>query len=445
MTPSTVGDGERIFSATAHISHMLRFEAALAQAEARVGMIPIDAATAIANACRVELFDVPALDRDAVHAGNLAIPLVQQLIARVDVAARPYVHWGATSQDVIDTALVLQMREGLEMLVGDLIAGGDTLAMLAENHRAAVMPGRTLMQQAVPITFGLKAARWLGAIARQIATLRTLRRDALVLQFGGAAGTLAALGAKGEMVATLIADKLALTVPELPWHAERDRPASVVAALGVTAGVIAKIATDLVLLAQTEIAEVAEAAAPGKGTSSAMPQKRNPVDATNAIAAAHLAIGTVPVVLTAMAQEHERGAGGWQAEWTAIPHAFCHTMRAAVYIRCALSGLDVRTDRMRVNLEEAAGALMAESLSTALAAHVGRPEAMRLTSGLVEQAFRESLTLREAARRDAHVSSLLRPADLDRALEPTAYLGSTNTLIDRALRSWRDIRQADAG
>jgi 3-carboxy-cis,cis-muconate cycloisomerase len=440
----TVGEGDRVFSATAHVGHMLRFEAALAQAEARVGMIPSDAAAAIAAACRVELFDVPTLQRDAVHAGAIAIPLVQQLIARVDVAARPYVHWGATSQDAIDTALVLQMREGTETLAGDLTAAGDTLAELAETHRLSVMPGRTLLQQAVPITFGLKAARWLGAVARQIATLRALRRSALVLQFGGAAGTLAALGANGEKVAHLVAAELGLTLPDLPWHAERDRPASVVAALGVTAGVIAKIARDLVLLAQTEVAEAAEGAAPGKGTSSAMPRKRNPVDATNAIAAAQLAIGAVPVVLTAMAQEHERGAGGWQAEWTAIPDAFRHTMRAAIHLRCALLGLDVRTDRMRVNLEEAAGALMAESLSTALAAHVGRPEAMRLTSGLVERAFRESLTLREAAARDPNVSALLPPAELDRALEPTAYLGSTSTFVDRALRSWRDVRQADA-
>jgi 3-carboxy-cis,cis-muconate cycloisomerase len=441
----TIGEGDRIFSAAAHVGQMLRFEAALAQAEARVGMIPSDAAAAIAGACRVELFDVPTLERDAVHAGTIAIPLVQQLIARVDIAARPYVHWGATSQDAIDTALVLQMREGVEMLVGDLTAAGDGLAVLAETHRMSVMPGRTLLQQAVPITFGLKAARWLSAVARQIATLRALRRDALVLQFGGAAGTLAALGTNGEAVAQHVAAQLELTLPDLPWHAERDRPAGVVAALGVTAGTIAKIARDLVLLAQTEVAEVAEGAAPGKGTSSAMPQKRNPVDAMNAIAAAQLAIGTVPVVLTAMAQEHERGAGGWQAEWTAIPDAFRHTMRAAAHLRRALSALDVRTDRMRVNLEEAAGALMAESLSTALAAHVGRPEAMRVTSGLVERAVRESLTLREAAARDTHVSALLPPPELDRALDPAAYLGSTSAFIDRALRAWRDMRQTDAG
>ena len=444
MTSPTVGEGDRIFGAATHVAHMLRFEASLARAEARASIIPNEAATAIAETCRIELFDVSALERDAVHAGSLAIPLVQQLIAQAPIAARPYVHWGATSQDAIDTALVLQMREGLDVLIGDLVGVGEVLATLAEVHRMSVMPGRTLLQQAVPITFGLKTARWLGAIARQIVTLRALRRDALVLQFGGAAGTLAALGAHGQKVAELLGAELALPVPVVPWHAERDRPASVVAALGVTAGVIAKIARDLVLLAQTEVAEAVEGLAPGKGTSSAMPQKRNPVDATNAIAAAQLAIGTVPVVLNAMSQEHERGAGAWQAEWTAIPDAFRHTMRAAVHLRWAVSGLDVRADRMRVNLEEASGALMAESLSTALAAHVGRPEAMRLTQDLVERAFREHITLREAATRDADVSSLLQSRELDQALEPTAYLGSTSALIDRALRSWRAMRQTEA-
>jgi 3-carboxy-cis,cis-muconate cycloisomerase len=436
-------DGDRLFTITAHVEQMLRFEAALARAEAHAGIIPSEAASAIADICHVDRYDVPALERDALHAGTLAIPLVQQLIAQAPAAARPYVHWGATSQDVIDTALVIQMRDGLNHLVGDLTATGDTLAALAESHRTTVMPGRTLLQQAVPITFGLKAARWLGAIERQIAVLRALRRDALVLQFGGAAGTLAALGAQGTVVAKLMADDLQLPVPDLPWHAERDRPAHVVAALGVSAGVIAKISRDLVLLAQTEVAEVAETPMHGKGMSSAMPQKRNPIDATNAIARAQLAIGTVPVMLTAMAQEHERGAGGWQAEWTVIPDAFRHTMRAAAHLRAAIAGLDVRTDRMRVNLEEASGSVMAESLSAALAPHVGRPEAMRLTSALVEQASRERIMLHEAAKLDPRVSALLTAPELDRALDSATYLGSTNELIDRALRSWRDIRQAE--
>jgi 3-carboxy-cis,cis-muconate cycloisomerase len=436
------GDSDQIFSVASQIERMLRFEAALARAESRAGVIPPDAAIAIGQACRLELFDVDTLQRDALRAGTIAIPFVQQLIAQTPMETRPYVHWGATSQDVIDTALVLQMRDGLDALIADLNLIGDAAALLAEEHRSSVMPGRTLLQQAVPITFGLKAARWLGAVARQIATLRTLRGDALVLQFGGAAGTMAALGEHGTRVAALLATELDLPFPDMPWHAERDRPATVVAALGVTAGVLAKIASDIVLMAQTEVAEVTEGLAPGKGGSSAMPQKRNPVDATFAIAAARLAIGAVPVVLAGMSQEHERGAGGWQAEWTAIPDAFRHTLRAAAHVRCAVTGLVVRTDRMRVNLEEASGTLMAESLATALAAHVGRPEALRVVAELSERALHEHTTLYDAANRDTRVRRSLSGDALARALDPASYLGSTDELIDRVLRSWRDSNQA---
>jgi 3-carboxy-cis,cis-muconate cycloisomerase len=436
---TTHGDAEEIFSPTAHVSAMLRFEAALARAEAAEGVVPTEAARAIEAACKVALFDVNELARDATRAGTIAIPLVQQLIANTAIEARSYVHWGATSQDAIDTALVLQMRAGLDALVDELTDTANDCATLAETHRGTVMPGRTLLQQAVPVTFGLKAARWLGALARQIVTLRALRRDALVLQFGGAAGTLAALGPNGPRVAARLASELNLPLPEAPWHAERDRPASIVAALGVTAGVLAKIAGDIVLLAQTEVAEVAEGAAAGKGVSSAMPHKRNPVDATSAIAAARLAIGSVPVMLSAMSQEHERGAGGWQTEWVVIPDAFRHTMRAASHVGCAVASLDVRADRMRVNLEEASGTLMAESLSTALASHVGRPEALRMVHDLVEAAVRDRTTLQATASRDDRVRRVLTLDAVDRAFDPTAYLGATDDFIDRVLRSWRDL------
>jgi 3-carboxy-cis,cis-muconate cycloisomerase len=436
-------DGDRIFSAAAHIDCILRFEAALARALARAGVMSSETAEGIEQICRIELFNIDDLQRDAIHAGTIATPLVQQLISRAPKASRLYVHWGATSQDAIDTALVLQMRTGLDALVADLHETADASAALAETHRRSVMPGRTLLQQAVPITFGLKAARWLGALARQTQALRTLRREALVLQFGGAAGTLAALGDVAPEIARLLGEELDLPVPDLPWHAERDRPATVVAALGVTAGVVAKIATDIVLMAQTEVAEVAEGLAVGKGISSAMPHKRNPVDATNAIAAARLAIGAVPVVLSAMPQEHERGAGGWQAEWTAIPDAFRHTLRAAAHARSAVAGLDVRPDQMRANLDRGAGALMAESLATALTGRVGRPEAQRIVMDLVESAFRHQIPFREAVSKDPAITEWLNPEALARALDPAAYLGSTNLLIDRALRSWRDLNQAD--
>ena len=306
------------------------------------------------------------------------------------------------------------------------------------------MPGRTLLQQAVPITFGLKAARWLAATARQLRTIQALRSGSLVLQFGGAAGTLAALGPHGDMVARLLGEELGLPVPDLPWHAERDRTASIVAALGVTAGVIAKIAGDVVLLAQTEVGEVAEGAAAGAGGSSAMPQKRNPVNAVSAIAAARLAIGVVPVVLSAMHQEHERASGGWQAEWTAVPDVFRHSVRAASHLASALATLDVRVDRMRSNVEAAAGTLMAESLATALAARLGRPEAMRLVSELSERALSTGITLRECAQADARVSAVLDSAALTaRSIRQRTWATPSSSLIVRLRRGATWLASAD--
>src|SRR5581483_6136625 len=321
------------FSPEAHVRQMLAFEAALAQAEARAGIIPSEAALSIAASCRVELFDVAALYREAATAGTPAIPLVSMLTAQVEGEAAKYVHWGATSQDAVDTALMLQMREGLDLLIADLLNICATCAALAEQHRRTIMIGRTLLQQALPITFGLKAARWLALLLRQVQALREQRARTLAVQLGGAAGTLASLGEKGLQVVALLAEELNLPQPELPWHTERDRIAEIASTLGIVAGALAKIAGDLVLLAQTEVGEVTEASAPGKGGSSAMPQKRNPVDATGAIAAARLAIGVVPVILSAMTQEHERAAGGWQAEWAAIPDLFRFTAHAVERVR----------------------------------------------------------------------------------------------------------------
>jgi len=431
-----------IFSPEAHVGRMLEFEAALAQAEAAAGVIPAEAAQAIAAACRVERFDIPALYRAAVPAGTLAIPLVRALTEQVTPEGRDYVHWGATSQDVIDTAMVLQMRDGLTLLIDRLLAVGDACAALAEQHRRTLMPGRTLMQQALPITFGLKAARWLGMTTRQVARLDALRREALVVQFGGATGTLASLGDAGTRVVELLAERLGLGVPDLPWHAERDRVAEIAAALGVVSGAMAKIATDLVLLAQTEVGEVSEGAAPGKGGSSAMPQKRNPVDATFALAAARLAMGAVPVVLSGMAQEQERAVGGWQAEWEALPDLFLATASAVERVRQALDGLEVDAVRMRENLGMGGGLLLSESLTMALARRVGRPAAYRLVQAAVARVREDGTTLRDAALADEQIRAVLSEDEIDQALDPAGYIGSADVFIDRALVRYREVRAA---
>ena len=428
------------FSPEAHVRGMLAFEAALARAEARAGVIPLEEADAIAAACRVEFFDVAAVYREAATAGTPAIPLVRLLTERVAEDARGYVHWGATSQDAIDTALMLQMREGLGLLEADLLGVCARCADLAARHRRTLMAGRTLLQQALPITFGLKAARWLALATRQVHALRERRVRSLAVQLGGAAGTLASLGGAGIRVAELLGEELALPPPDLPWHAERDRVAAIAATVGVTAGAMAKIAGDITLLAQTEVGEAAEAAAPGKGGSSAMPQKRNPVDAVAALAATRLALGVVPVVLAAMAQEHERAVGGWQAEWVAIPELFRYTAGAVARVRGAVGGLTVDAGRMRENLARDGGLLMSESLAMALAAHVGRPEAQRIVQAVGRRALAQGLTLAQAAHADARVGATLSPEAIDRVLDPAGYLGCADVFIDRALETYRALQ-----
>lgn len=429
-----------IFSAEAHVRMMLVFEAALAHAEARAGVIAGEAADAIVAGCRVELYDVGELYREAGTAGTVAIPLVRALRSKVEEAGRDYVHWGATSQDAIDCALMLQMREGLDLLIEGLLGTCEACARLAEEHRGTLMPGRTLLQQAVPITFGLKAARWLGMLTRRVDALRECKSKSLAVQFGGAAGTLAVLGGAGTSVAESLADELDLPMPDLPWHGERDRVAAIAGAMAVTAGAVAKIAGDIVLLAQTEVGEVSEEAAPGKGGSSAMPQKRNPVDATLAIASSRLAVGAAQVVLAGMQQEHERAAGGWQTEWQAIPDLFCYTAAAVDHVSKALGGLKVDVERMEANIWLGSGLLMSEALLVALTPKLGRLEAQRVVEEVGKRASEQGVSLREVAGADERVKSALSPEGLSRALDPDSYLGSTGTFIDRALVSYRATR-----
>jgi 3-carboxy-cis,cis-muconate cycloisomerase len=431
-----------IFSPEAHVRGMLAFEAALARAQARAGLIPQEAASAIAASCKVDLFDVAALYREAAAAGTPAIPLVRMLTARVVGDGQKFVHWGATSQDAIDTALMLQMRDGLDLLVTgslDVCAG---CAQLAEQHRSTLMVGRTLLQQALPITFGLKAARWLALATRQVHTLIECRERSLAVQLGGAAGTLASLGECGLRVVELLAEELGLPAPDLPWHTERDRIAEIASALGIVAGAMAKIASDLVLLAQTEVGEVSEGAAPGKGGSSAMPQKHNPVDAIYALASARLTIGVVPVILSAMVQEHERAVGGWQAEWAAIPNLFRFTAGAVERVRSAVVDLQINSTRMRANLDLAGGLNMAESLTMTLAPHLGKPEAQRLVQAICDQAIKSGQDLRQVALANEQVRNILSSEEIARALDPTKYLGSTDAFIDRALEAYRAIQSS---
>jgi 3-carboxy-cis,cis-muconate cycloisomerase len=431
-----------LFSGRTFVERMLAFEAALARAEARAGVIPQGAADAIASSCRVERFDLTALFHESTAAATPAVPLVRMLTMLVEGEAKRYVHWGATSQDATDTAMMLQIRDGLDLLAGGLLVAGDASAALAEEHRATMMAGRTFLQHAVPVSFGLKAARWLGMISRAAIRLRAVRGQSVALQFGGAAGTLASLGERGEDVAAFLAAELDLPHPGLPWHAERDRLGEIAGAVGVTAGSMAKIASDLVLLSQTEVGELSASAG---GRSSAMPNKRNPVQAAQALAAARLATTAAAALLGAMPHEHERAAGALQAEWQAVPDLFRYAAGAVRWTGAALEHLTVHPDRMRANLGTAGGVAMAEALTMALAETLGRAEAYQLVDEVAAQATRAGISLRDAAAADDRVRSVLAGGRLDRVFDPREYRGSSDVFIDHVLNEYRQVRGSLGG
>ena len=417
----------------ARLQAMLDVEAALAFAEARLGIIPGTAATAIRAVARAELLDVAAIASEAAGAGNLAIPLVTQLtrlVADANPDAARHVHWGATSQDIVDTGLVLQVRAAVPVILRHLERAEAAAAKHAREHIGTVMAGRTWLQHATPITFGLKAAGWLDAMDRQRLALSASLEQARVLQFGGAAGTLAALGDRGGEVAEHLAAILGLRAPDVPWHAHRDRIATLACALGVTCGVLGKIARDLGLLAQTEVAEAADDLA---GGSSTMPQKQNPVRASIALAAAARAPGLVASILVAMPQEHERGLGGWQVEWTALPELVRVTAGAARAIGDALETLTIDEPRMRANLNATRGLALAEAVTVSLSAHMARSQAHALVKAASRRARIGGLSLADALAADPSVTCWITRQQIDQRLTPELYLGEARTFVERVL------------
>ena len=434
----TTEEMRAIFSDHGRLQGMLDFEAALARAESRAGLVPESAAASIAAQCRAESFDVDALAAAAAPAGNLAIPLVLELTARVaqhDGEAARYVHWGATSQDAIDTGLVLQLRAALAATDAELARLSDALAALARSHARTLLAGRTWLQQGPPVTLGLKAAGWLSAIERHRHAIAAARVQAATLQFGGAVGTLAALDDRGLEVAAALAKELDLALPDVPWHTQRDRFAGVATALGLLVGTLGKIARDVSLLMQTEVAEAFEPTAPGRGGSSTMPHKRNPVRCAVILSAATRVPALVGVMLSAMVQEHERGLGGWHAEWETLPEICLLAAGALAQTTAIAAGLCVDAQKMAANLEATHGLIMAEAVSMALARHMGRHAAHELVEKACAQAARENRHLREVLAADARVTQHLSGAALDRALDPGSYLGEAERLVAQALAS----------
>jgi 3-carboxy-cis,cis-muconate cycloisomerase len=387
-------------------------------------VIPAAAGNAIASQCNVAHFDLTAIEREAESAGNEAIPTIDQLraqVAAVDETAATFVHWGATSQDAIDTALVLALRDALGKIDERLVHVIASLADLAELHAATPMVGRTLLQEAAPTTFGFKVAGWLDALLRHRARLTLAGDEARFLQFGGAVGNLAALGDDGPRIAAALAAELKLTNPDIPWHANRDRLANVATTLAATIGTLGKMARDISLLAQSEIAEVREPGPPGRGRSSTMPQKRNPIGCAGILAAAVRAPGLAATMLSAMPQEHERGLGGWQAEWTTFPELVSIAHGAVEHAAFVAAGLEVDSDRMAQNIVATEGMVFAEAVSFALSARLGRARAREIVGRAIQRSTDTGSTLRAAVEADG--AAALSDDELDRLFDARQNLG----------------------
>ena len=420
----------------ARLQRMLDVEAALARAEAAVGVIPHAAVAPIAAACFAERYDIARLGEAAAPAGNVAIPLVKLLtaeVAKADAEAARYVHWGATSQDSIDTALMLEGRLGIDALAADLDRAVLGFARLAERYRATPVVGRTWLQHALPMPFGLKLAGYAAALARARDRLTRLRHAALALQFGGAAGTLAALGGDGLAVAERLAAELQLPLPDAPWHSHADRVAEIAAAVAILAGTCGKIARDVALMMQTDVGEAFEPAAPGKGGSSTMPHKRNPVGAAAALAAATMAPNLAATVLAGLVQEHERALGGWQAQWPTIPALLSVTSAALAAVVDIAEGLEVDAARMRANLETTGGLIMAEAAMIALGRRIGRLAAHHVVEAASKRAIAEGRHLDEVMADDPKITAELSPDEIGRLFDPLAYQGVAQAFIDRLL------------
>jgi 3-carboxy-cis,cis-muconate cycloisomerase len=428
----------------AWVQAMLDVESALARAESRLGLIPTEAVDGIVSHCRVDQFDVAQLGKAAARSANPVVPLVNSLRAAVPKSAAPFVHLGATSQDILDTAMMLIARRGLDLILTDLEQAAASAAMLADRHRTTLMAARTLLQHALPTSFGLKAAGWLVAIVEARSELKRVRRTRLAVQFGGAAGTMAALSERGPDVARELSTELGLPEPTLPWHTARARVVELATALGITAGVAGKVALDVVLLAQTEVGEVAEHRVAGRGASSTLPQKHNQVDAIEILAAVRGINAQVSVLQAAMLQEHERGAGAWQAEWPAFAETFRLAGGVASRLVSLLTGLQVDAGRMRRNLDLSGGRIMAEHVVIMLGEHVDRVMARALVDTAVATASSTGRPFKDVLREDQAITSHLGPDELTVALDPAAYLGASGALIARALAVYRAHLKGDS-
>jgi 3-carboxy-cis,cis-muconate cycloisomerase len=435
-----------VFSDRSMLQAMLDFEMALSRVEARLKIIPQAAAEVIATEANPDAFDIKALTRDTLRAGTLGIPLAKALTKRVhakDATAAGFVHWGATSQDVADTALMLLLRRARPLLDFDLMRVEQALQRLAEQHPDTIMLGRTLLQAAPPVTFGLKAAGWLAAVRRGSVRLRESFAEALLVQLGGASGTLAALGKQGPAVARGLADELGLGCPDAPWHSHRDRLANLVCACGVVTGTLGKIARDVSLLMQGEVGEAAEPGGQGRGGSSTMPHKHNPIGCAVTLAAANRMPGLVSSYLSAMVQEHERAVGAWQSELPTIAAVIQATGVALASVAEITEELHVDSVQMGRNIDATRGTIFAEKAMILLAQNLGRDIAHELLEEAARKAVQDKQPLAKVLGAMPEVTRHIDPTILNKLGVAEDYLGSADSFRIQQLQSNRPTDKKD--
>ncbi len=422
-----------LFSDHAHLQLMLDIEAALARAESKLGLVPARVADAIGRAARVENLRLDYIADSTRRVGYPVVAVVKEL-GRIagDEAAR-YIHLGATTQDILDTALVLQLRRAFAIVRRDLIALARVLADRAARFRDTPMAGRTHLQHAIPTTFGLKCAVWASPLVTHLERLDQAQPRILVVQLGGAAGTLAALGADGPAVAEALARELGLGLPDLPWHAQRDGFAETAALLALICGSLSKFAFDITLMMQTEVGEVSEPHDEGRGGSSTMPQKRNPIASECILAATRAVHALAPVMYGSMIADHERASGPWQSEALALPQCVALTAGALAHARAIAEAMTVDTERMRRNLELTGGLIMAEAIATALVGAIGRAAADAAVAGACDRSIAEGVPLAAVLRNDPELRPHLTDAEIDRLTSPASYVGSAGAFVDRVV------------
>ncbi|HVY57542.1 MAG TPA: 3-carboxy-cis,cis-muconate cycloisomerase [Xanthobacteraceae bacterium] len=423
----------RVFSDETRIQRYLDIEAALARVQARLGLIPAEAAEEICRHCSVDQYDIAKLKLGTERIGYPVLPVVQQLVALCRDDLGEWCHWGATTQDITDTATILQIREALDLVAADIDAIAASLAGLARKYRDTPMAGRSNLQQAIPITFGHKMAVLLAAFQRHKQRLAELRPRVLVGEFGGAAGTLASLGDRGLAVQDALMKELGLGVPEIAWHTARDRIAEVGCFLGLLTGTLGKISMDVKLMMQTEVEEVYEPFADGRGSSSTMPQKRNPISSNYIHACVAMVRQNVAALLDAMVEDHERSTGPWEIEWIAVPDIFLLSAGALAQAKFLVGGLEVDPQRMRANLDVTRGLIMSEAVMMGVAPHLGRQRAHDLIYDICRKVVATGRPLLDLLAEDAEISRHLDRAGLAKLCDPANYLGQAGEMVDRVL------------